>query len=297
MQLDGIIERLVKNIDIEKLHERIGERGVECLILTPLLVDVLKYDPLLDIEFQKHSATMNNQIYDFLVKGGLLIEAKKIFSEIYNNDYVDQVKRYLINGDDFKFGILTNGIRYMIYMKYDKDIYLLADLSFAEDYDFCKDVLKLFGKDKIESSYNQIAKYVERLKNGGAGKHPKLIKGKIDHDNKLKKIIKEKIIGEKGYYYDAIKRGEMNIGDYLEFCIYGIYVKLKIESGGCVRIVEFNIKDFIQAQNFGLKDYSGELVREWNKENPVFQDPKDIIKRVTGKRRVGRDIYNNIIKL
>lgn len=297
MQLDGIIERLVKNIDIDKLHERIGERGVECLILTPLLVDVLKYDPLLDIEFQKHSTTMNNQIYDFLVRGGLLIEAKKIFSEIYNREYVDQVRRYLINGDDFKFGILTNGIRYMIFMKYNKDIYLLADLSFTEDYDFCKDVLKLFGKGRIESSYNQIAKYLERLKSGGAGKHPKLIKGRIEYDNKLKKIIKEKIIGEKGYYYDAVKSGKMNIGDNIEFDIEGIYVKMKIESGGCVRIMEYNIKDLLKAKDFGLKDYSGELLREWNKENPVFQDPKDIIKRVTGRKKISNDIYKSIIKL
>jgi len=309
----SILQRL-RNVkeglsDIDSnISGKLNEKGVECALIMPLLETILDFDPIEDICYESSSLEKNGQRFDFLIENCFLIEAKRL--NVSLKDMQEQLKRYILGNKNINFGILTNGIRYIVYLQktfirehspenrellvpMKKDV--LEVLNFSVDDENFIDIIRLFQKDNYKYHFQRIAHYVLSCYNQGKV-------SKVCEDKELNELIKDKIRDslniQTGIYLNKINSGEYTSGDILVYTNENFEIHVTVQEDGRVKLIPGAVKNinFNGILNTKFENIIDLVRSEWTEEK-VFIDPLDIIRVATKSTRLHNQSQYKFVKI
>jgi hypothetical protein len=314
-RLDYVIE--TNHEKGNEIDSRMREKGVECSLIMPLVEVILNFDAVKDIEYEE-SSDIVRQRFDFLLDKKLLIEAKRLSESV--NDHLQQASDYIFKNDDIDYGILTNGWEYAVLLQRDyiqrianegkaieqlkskKVIHAFSiniDENISNDNegtseDFIK-TIKMFSKENYETTFRQLAKFIMRCYQVTQGAAYTL------HDNKkinlhLQQKVSNRHREQKGTFYRDIETGVFTEGEILFFEDDYISLEVKLDALGKVilepdKLIAKNLNEIVDSQHYNILP---KIIYEerWNKEKRVFEDYKDIFRKITGRKRISESQYS-----
>jgi hypothetical protein len=283
---------------LQRLQTTLHEKGVECAFIVPLLEIILEFDAVADVEYERPSETKHGQRFDFLVGGELLIETKALNTEL--DDHIKQLERYLTGNDAIKYGILTNGVDYEVWMKksfveqtakveipHAPSVVKVLEYSLAEDSvdTFLRDI-SVFAKPVYAKTFVAMASVAAYYATGGRGRPPNVHEDK-NTDAAIKERIRAAVSVEKGVYYNDVTGGKLAVGQRLGYRDECVEIVVEVTNTGSVVMKKScaNILDVAQAYRSGWGPMVG-LMEKWMKEDLEFRDPLEIIRLAKNSQRL-----------
>ena len=278
--------------DIDHSISNLAEKGIENVIIMPLIEHHLGFDPILDVEYEVTHHNSNNR-YDFLILKKFVIEAKK-HNHIDENS-VNQITTYIASDEKINYGIVTDGVTFDFYILKEfilnintendfnnddlDEVYKFLSVSLLDE-DFLE-IMGLFNKKNFQVTFKAIAKIIHRMYSPVSGKSHKLFKRNNKLDSKVKKMIDDQLDIHIGEYSDAIndEGNEISIGSILTYQSDFIELQIKVTRLGrvSIEILEMNTLKALSLypKVVELHESKGLLHRK-------FLSPLDIIKELKG---------------
>lgn len=285
--------------DAPEFPNRLNEKGVECTILLPLFENILGYDPVDDIQYEVTSKKVHGQRFDFLLDERFVVESKALNTPLTGST-VKQVADYIAKNDEINYGMLSNGIEYVLLIQRSfierianagvpivgamQLVYNVLTVN-AEDEHFF-DIISLFSKTTYDEAFRSIAKYAFRQLVPTKGPTSPIMSDK-ELDHYVKQLIEDKMDFKRGYYLEKIRSGEFRSGQKLQYKDKYVTITVELQPDGTVKLPKASVT--VDA-NAILAD--GEfkpiipLLTEWHDMDQSFEDPKDIFRLATGKQRI-----------
>lgn len=296
------LTKILKDQEAEQpsIPNNLQEKGVECTLLVPMFEYLLGFDPVDDIQYEVTSNNVYHQRFDFLLDHRFVVESKALNCPITKNE-IKQISRYIAQNNEISYGILTNGLEYVFLVQRSfiekvanggepivgatRSVYNVLTTS-AIDNKFLE-IMSLFSRSSYDEVFTAIAKYAFRQLVKKRGPTSPIASDK-NLDGYIKSLIEKKMDFKRGPYLDKIRSGEYVPGQTLTYEDKYISIKVELQPDGTVKLPQAGIQ--VKDTNAILAD--GEfkplinLLTEWYDSEQIFEDPKDIFRKATGKQKV-----------
>ncbi|NLF73137.1 MAG: hypothetical protein GX575_29225 [Candidatus Anammoximicrobium sp.] len=300
-RLGEIRELLVNRPDeFDQLGARLREKGVECVIVVPMLEVVLDFNTLRDIAYEQSSDVKFGQRFDFLLDGCFLVEAKPLGALL--DDHHKQIIDYIRDNPAVNYGLLTNGVDFQVWVKktfiestkgtlqHLGPVVKVLELSLRDDStEFVLNALQIFRKERYIDSFKRIAGVAAFYGAGGRGR-PHVLHQDKDTNEVLTARIKDAVCVKKGYYYDDVVAGRLSAGDNLRYKSDCVEITVELTKTGTVilRKGKANVLDVVAAKHAGWGPMIPLVMEKWAEADTEHQDPIDIIKLAQNKQKLHR---------
>lgn len=284
--------------EFDQLSGTLREKGVECVIVVPLLEVVLDFNTLRDVAYEQSSDVKFGQRFDFLLDGCFLVEAKPLGTHL--DEHHRQIIDYIKDNAAVNYGILTNGVDFQVWVKktfiestkgtlqHLGPVVKVVELSLREDStEFVLSVLRIFRRERYRESFKRIAGVAGFYGAGGRGR-PHILHEDRDTNEVLTARIKEAVSFKEGWYYGEIKEGKRHVGDILRYRNECVEITVELTQTGSVilRKGKANVHDIVVAKRSGWGPMISLIMETWAETDTEFQDPVDIIKLAQNKQRI-----------
>lgn len=272
----------------------LAEKGIECYIIAPAIDAWLHSDLLNNVSYEVTSVRRNDQRFDFVVDNEGVIEAKSLRNPI--SQYEEQILGYLLENPEYRFGILTNGLDWQIWLNCsefcsDPDCEItrpikVASMDFREQ-DKQENLIKTLCKlrpDTRNSFLMNLRACVRRIIVRGMGPWPK-----VDHDRELnefiKNIIRRQIEQRPTQYLQLIQRDEVRPGAVFIHREDFAEISITIKGNGTIALSLGGIKIYNAEKTMRLWPNITSIMEELKRTELVFTWNKEITQRFTGKKK------------
>jgi len=285
------------------LVNRLNEKGVECSILIPLFETILGFDSLKDIEYEATSEKWSDR-FDFLIENRFVIEAKRLNTP-FKSYIKKQIEEYIFHHNNIKYGILSNGREYAVFVKksfikeflnpekkfqinMDKNVLHLLTLSINDDNFF--EAIKIFSKDTYHEMFSRLAKYAITQIN-------KTRKTKIHDDKELNCLLQEKISKtidvQHGQFLKEIQDGKINVDQQLTYNNGFLKITVIVQKDGRILLEkgQANVFDMKKAMESNFEPMIKLVTDDWKNKSILFTSIDELIKTATGKKKMPRGTY------
>lgn len=295
-----------QNSENPKYSDKLNEKGVECSILIPFFEQLLGFDPIDDIQYELPSKNRSDHRFDFLLDGKILVEAKPL-GEPLVGEVKDQITDYIVLNDEIDYGILSNGweFSFMLQKKFiekvanlgekitgaERQIYHVFNITLDDPKFF--EVMSYFSKDTYDETFRAIARFVERVLVPRSGPMPNIVSDK-ELNSHIVNLIRQRLDFRKGIYLDEIRNGQIKSGEKRYYDDGNVRIEVKIQSDGTVKLPKNSIK--VRNINKILEEGCFRpllklISNGWHDKDQEFEEPRDILRKATGKQRLSRNKY------